>query len=111
MDGPADGPETEPETGGRSGTAPAPRLPFAFARDQEVLLEPGPGGIRLLAGPGATQTGLREAQRQLGAGTLLEAVEQLDRTGFEAALARIYQDGPAGAEAEQAGADLSFELE
>ncbi|UWQ35173.1 GspE/PulE family protein (plasmid) [Leisingera sp. M527] len=106
-----DGPETEPETGGRSGTAPALRLPFAFARDQQVLLEPGPGGIRLLAGPGATQTGLREAQRQLGAGTLLEAVEQLDRTGFEAALARIYQDGPAGAEAEQAGADLSFDLE
>lgn len=81
----------------------AGRLPFAFAQSQQVALE----GTRLILGPEATQLGLREAQRRLGAGAVPELVE-LDRTGFEAALARIYQQGSASAEA---AAEISFDLE
>jgi len=86
--------------------AGALRLPFAFARDQQVLLE----GSRLIAGPAATPLGLREAQRRIGFGTDLArdlTCDLLDQTGFEAALARVYQNGsPDGDEAE-----LSFDLE
>src|SRR6056297_3573868 len=60
------------------------RLPFAFARDEQVLLD----GSRLVAGPGATVAGLREAERRAG-GRALELVEQT-QAGFEAALSRFY---------------------
>ena len=83
---------------------PAPaRLPFAFARDQQVLLD----GARLIAGPAATTLGYREAQRRAGAGPL--ALEACDQAGFDMALARFYQAGDA---ATGGGDDaLSFDLE
>lgn len=81
--------------------APEVRLPFAFARDTQVVLEGG----RLIVGPGATQTGLREARRR--AGRALDIHEE-DQPGFEAALARLYQDG-AHQEADEAA--LLFDLE
>jgi len=76
------------------------RLPFAFARDQQVLLD----GEWLIAGPGASQLGLREARRR--AGRALQ-VRQDSQTGFEAALARLY-DQNGGADS---GDALSFDLE
>jgi len=61
-------------------------LPFGFARDHQVALDGG----RLLLGPGATPTGMREARRRLGrAGE----IDELDQPGFERALTRIYQEG------------------
>ncbi|MCJ7874780.1 GspE/PulE family protein [Phaeobacter sp. J2-8] len=62
------------------------KLPFAFARDQQVVLDAG----HLVLGPDYTATGLREAQRRLGADacptvTLETAAE------FEQTLARAYQ--------------------
>ncbi|MDB2407456.1 ATPase, T2SS/T4P/T4SS family [Jannaschia sp.] len=64
-------------------TAPD-RLPFAFARSEQALLDGG----ALVLGPGFTQTGLREVQRRAGpdAALTLESEE-----GFDAALARVYQ--------------------
>lgn len=82
--------------------AVATRLPFAFARDQQVIFD---GGC-LLLGPGADAFGLREAQRRLGVVPGLQ-VETLDLAGFEAALARIYQQDGAGPEEDE----LSFDLE
>lgn len=80
------------------------RLPFAFARDSQVILD----GTRLIVGPQAQGTALREAQRRIGSGrTLIPHV--LDQDGFEAELARIYQ---AGEEGDGAPADdLMFDLE
>ncbi|NDW44302.1 GspE/PulE family protein [Ruegeria sp. PrR005] len=77
----------------------AARLPFAFARDQQVLLDED----RLIAGPGASLLGLAEARRR--AGRALEIVEE-SQIGFEAALARLYQRDAAGGETE-----LLFDLE
>ncbi|WP_231582234.1 GspE/PulE family protein [Puniceibacterium sp. IMCC21224] len=82
-----------------SGTVLA-RLPFAFARDNQVAIE----GARLIAGPGATLTGLREARRR--AGHTLE-ITQEDAPGFEMALARLYQSGDEGADDDT----LLFDLE
>ncbi len=80
------------------------RLPFAFARDQQVLLD----GARVIAGPAATQIGLREAQRRLGLRAGLE-LSETDQAGFEAALARVYNDG---ADSGQGGdPELLFDLE
>ncbi|MFZ5964850.1 GspE/PulE family protein [Thalassococcus sp. BH17M4-6] len=76
------------------------RLPFAFARDHQVALD----GTTLIAGPGASLPGLREARRRAGGPVQLS---QLDITGFEAALARLYQGGEAG----EAQDDLLFDLE
>jgi general secretion pathway protein E len=79
------------------------RLPFAFARDTQVLLE----GARLVIGPDATALGLREAQRRAGS-LALEVVEE-SRAGFEAALSRVYEKGGV----EESGAQLveGFDLE
>lgn len=79
------------------------RLPFAFARDQQVLVEEG----CLLAGPEVTQLGLREAQRRIGLNPGL-TYQAVDRSGFEIALARIYQESAAEMGAEE---ELSFDLE
>ncbi|RFP86725.1 type II/IV secretion system protein [Rhodobacteraceae bacterium 63075] len=79
------------------------RLPFAFARDDQVLLD----GSRLVAGPGATVVGLREAERRAG-GRTLELVEQT-QAGFEAALSRFYESGE-GRQGETE-AEPSFDLE
>lgn len=76
------------------------RLPFAFARDHQVLLD----GCCLTHGPGATAQGLREARRC--AGRPVDLV-QADGAGFEARLARFYQD----ADSEDAGDGLTFDLE
>lgn len=65
-------------------------------------------GEKLTAGPDATQLGLREAQRRLGANRAVSVV-RADRMGFETALARAYQSG-AVAEAGVAG-EISFDLE
>lgn len=81
--------------------AESPALPYAFARDQQVALD----GARLLAGPEATPLGLREARRR--AATPLEPVS-LDAEGFEAALARLYAEGPAATAEEP---DLAFDLD
>lgn len=76
------------------------RLPFAFARDNQVALE----GRRLFVGPEASVLGLREAQRRAG----LEPIELIRETlpGFELTLARLYQAG--GAEDQ---GELAFDLE
>lgn len=81
----------------------ATKFSFAFARDQQVLFE----GSCLLAGPGVTQLGLREAQRRIGLDPALR-YQALDQADFETALARIYQQG--GDSSEQGG-ELSFDLE
>ncbi len=75
--------------GSASGSEPrsAPRLPFAFARDHQVVLE----GNRLIAGPGATATGLREAQRRAAARAWTPALDQVDQATFETTLTRFYQ--------------------
>ncbi len=81
---------------------PASRLPFTFARDQQVLLD----GTRMIAGPGATALGLREAQRRAGEGAL-EFCEE-SQAGFETALARLYEAGEGEGNAEP---EPSFDLE
>ncbi|MDU8925819.1 GspE/PulE family protein [Alisedimentitalea sp. MJ-SS2] len=83
-----------------SSAAPA-RLPFAFARDNQVILD----GARIIAGPGATSLGLREAQRRAPPGPL--HFEQETVAGFEAALTRSYQSGQGAGD----GEDLTFDLE
>ena len=87
-----------------SADAPAParatRLPFAFARDQQVILEPG----RITAGPAATSLGLREAQRRAPPGPL-EFIEET-AAGFEMAITRVYHSNDTAGEDE-----LSFDLE
>jgi general secretion pathway protein E len=79
-----------------------PPLPFAFARDQQVALEGG----RLLVGPAATPTGLREARRRAG-GPL--DIAELDAESFESRLAALYDAG-GGAEGD-ADEELTFDLE
>ncbi|MFB9148690.1 GspE/PulE family protein [Roseovarius ramblicola] len=80
---------------------PAPVLPFALARDMQVLIEGG----RLLAGPGAAALGLREARRRAGVPLVLE---RLAAGEFEARLAALYRDDGD----QDAGDDgLAFDLE
>lgn len=79
----------------------APLLPFALARDMQVLIEAG----RLLAGPGAGALGLREARRRAG-GAL--ALERLEAEAFETRLAALYRDE---GEAEAGEDGLAFDLE
>jgi general secretion pathway protein E len=83
------------------GLAVETRLPFAFARDQQVLLD----GACLIAGPGVTQLGLREAQRRLGIAPDLQ-VQALEQEGFDTALARVYREGSTAPQE-----SLSFDLE
>jgi len=79
------------------------RLPFAFARDAQVLLD----GPRLVVGPDATPQGLREAQRRAG-GLALELIEQT-RAGFETALSEFYESD--SSENGAGEAEPSFDLE
>ena len=74
------------------------RLPFAFARDQQVVLEGGD----LFTGPGATALGLREARRRSGGAVQITAQSQ---AAFETTLARLYQQG----DQEDSADGLSFE--
>lgn len=76
------------------------KLPFVFARDQQVVI----AGGQVLLGPQATQTGMREAQRRLGAD--LTDVLTLDEAGFAEALSRAYD-----AAEEPAEDGVVFELE
>jgi general secretion pathway protein E len=76
------------------------KLPFGFARDQQVALD----GPRLIAGPGATMSGLREARRR--AGGALELVQE-SQDMFDATLARLYQSDAQDSEEDE----LSFDLE
>lgn len=69
------------------------RLPFTFARDQKVLLAEG----ALIAGPGATLTGLREALRHAGPEA---ALTELDEDAFQTELMRHYQGQATGIEEE-----------
>jgi general secretion pathway protein E len=80
---------------------PSTRLPFNFARDQQVVLD----GTRLIVGPQVTSIGLREAQRRIGQGDVHFVQETA--AGFETALMRIYQASGSGAQEEE----LSFDLE
>jgi len=69
------------------------RLPFSFARDNQVALD----ADQLLVGPAATVNGLREARRR--AGTALK-ITRLDEDAFQAAFALVYNaDEPAENEA------------
>ncbi|MBY5935520.1 GspE/PulE family protein [Tateyamaria omphalii] len=93
-----------PAASASAATRLATRLPFAFARDHQVLAEDG----RLILGPGFSAAGLREAQRRLGAHAA-PAVERADQTTFDAALARIYRDGT---DTDDSGAGgVTFDLE
>ncbi len=78
----------------------AAQLPFAFARDQQVVLEDD----WLIVGPKATQLGLREARRRAGRPLQLRPESQI---AFEAALTRLYQQE----DNSDSGAELSFDLE
>ncbi|MEZ5714086.1 MAG: ATPase, T2SS/T4P/T4SS family [Paracoccaceae bacterium] len=75
------------------------RLPFALARDAQVILD----GASIIAGPAATSLGLREAQRRAPAGPLTLIRETA--AGFETALTRVYQSSDAASD------ELSFDLE
>ncbi len=75
-------------------------LPFAFARDQHLVLQGGTA----FCGPGVTGFGLREARRR--AGTAL-AVERMEQDAFEALLNAHYHHGTAG----DGEAELTFDLE
>ncbi|MCL4676883.1 MAG: Flp pilus assembly complex ATPase component TadA, partial [Pararhodobacter sp.] len=79
---------------------PDPRLPFVFARDNQVALE----GARLLIGPEATMNGLREARRVAGRPLTPDA---LDTDAFQSALARLY-DATGDADS---GPEVAFDLE
>ncbi|KPQ07397.1 MAG: type 2a secretion system ATPase GspE [Rhodobacteraceae bacterium HLUCCA12] len=76
------------------------RLPFAFARDNQVALD----GATLFLGPEATTNGLREARRRAGAAL---TPTPLDATAFQNALARLYDAEPKSA----ADPDVAFDLE
>jgi len=77
------------------------RLPFGFARDNQVAQD----GTRLLIGPEATLNGLREARRVAGMALTPEA---LDTEGFQGALARLYD---AAAADHAGGPEVAFDLE
>lgn len=79
-------------------------LPFAFARDQQVLLDGTGAQLQLITGPKATDLGLREARRRAGQALQLRGLSQ---SAFESALARLYQQG----DANDSTAGLSFDLE
>jgi general secretion pathway protein E len=93
--------DDSPESGPLSEAA---ALPFAFARDQQVLLEPQAGQLCLLTGPGVSALGLREARRRGGKALTLRGLSQ---AAFEQALARRYQQG----DQDDSTAGLLFDLE
>ncbi len=80
-------------------SVPTAPLPYAFARDHGVALD----GTRIVAGPGASVTGLREAQRRAG---LDAPLDREDATGFEAVLARLYHSGARDTQAQGVTFDL-----
>lgn len=75
-------------------------LPFAFARDQHLVLQ----GDTLFCGPDATAFGLREARRRSSRPL---QVETLAQEPFEQLLNAHYRHGSA----EDGEADLTFDLE
>lgn len=77
-----------------------PRLPFAFARDNQVALD----GDRLLIGPEASMNGLREARRSAG---MALTPEPLESDGFQAALSRLYDTTCTA----NSGPEVAFDLE
>ncbi|WP_299421811.1 GspE/PulE family protein [uncultured Shimia sp.] len=80
------------------------RLPFAFARDNHVLLK----GTQVFAGPAVTALGLREAQRRVG---LVDVVfNQLAQPEFETQLAKLYDGSDTGPDP-TSDTELSFDLE
>jgi len=79
----------------------ATKLPFAFARDQQVVLDAG----HLILGPAYTATGLREAQRRVDAHDA-PPVTLEDEAGFERTLAQAYQTGEDEAETDGVLFDL-----
>ncbi|WP_255564241.1 GspE/PulE family protein [Mameliella sp. CS4] len=91
--GPTGMPEDHPPS------VPTAPLPYAFARDHGVALD----GTRIVAGPGASVTGLREAQRRAG---LTAPLEPADAAGFEAVLARLYHSGARDTQAQGVTFDL-----
>lgn len=74
------------------------RLPFAFARDNQVALDE----TALLTGPEATQNGLRAARRAAGRPL---APEALDLDTFQTRLSRLYDTG------QEEGDEVAFDLE
>lgn len=78
----------------------APRLPFAFARDNQVALD----GAVVLIGPDATMNGLREARRAAG---MPLTPETLNADAFQAALARLYD----AAGERDSSPEVAFDLE
>lgn len=78
------------------------RLPFIFARDQQVVI----AGGQVILGPGASQIGLREAQRRLGHD--LTEVSRLDEAGFAQALANAYDSSE---DSDKPDDGVLFELE
>lgn len=77
-----------------------PRLPFAFARDNQVATD----GDILLAGPGATMNGQRAARLLAGRALI---PQRLEHEAFLARLAQIYDTGPGPAGED----DIAFDLE
>ncbi len=67
-------------------SAPPLRLPFAFARDNQVAID----GARLLTGPAPSLNGLRMARALAGSALTPEAQ---DAAGFQTSLARLYDQG------------------
>ncbi len=82
----------------------ANRLPFAFARDQQVVLD----GMQLIIGPQASNLGLREAQRRIGSQSDVKTT-LADQSEFEEALTRVYQAGDVADNTQSDG--VLFELE
>lgn len=78
------------------------RLPFAFARDQQVILD----GDRMIIGPEVTSLGLREAERRASKNAGYAQLVKETVSGFETALARVYNAGAAVAD----GEDTLFDL-
>lgn len=74
------------------------RLPFAFARDNQVALDE----TTLLTGPEATMNGLRAARRAAGCPV---APEALDLDAFQTRLSRLYDTG------QEEGGEVAFDLE
>jgi general secretion pathway protein E len=103
-------PETFPHSLKGSVLTGVIKLPFSFARDQQVIVD----GCRLIVGPMATELGLREALRRIGSSVSPDVVNETE-SGFEAALERVYNEAQNGVsendpllfDLEDAGASIS----
>ena len=85
--------------------APGAKLPFAYAKQHRVVLEPGAGGRVFHEGPVAPEV-LLELRRRVGAGLELEALPPEE---FQRHLTRAYQRD--NSEAEQMAADISSDVD